>query len=446
MYPRKSTAFFGVIVRLATLLVLTAVFSTNVAAQSQPASVRIVVLEVPVGGTERLINALQSIENLDVRDTTWFMNQVKGRGFRADTILEKPADLRWVMSGSDIHCMLRVVLDEDETAYIAHFIEAETGQPRRSIPVDMSEAGLSAAGAAFLKLEAERVTGTGNVVARSDATESVALLDEDVEVDADDPEVVRANAAKAKQAIRDRLQRDWLWLRGGFRLMGKDVLVASASETYSYASSLMPGFELDVEAYPLSLSNPEMAAAGLYVNYYQGIDGIQLELDNGDILTLPINHIGIEGGAIYRIDSALEGTSSLTSKQIRLKVGARYSASLVGENEFIPATSVVSIVVGARLVFPVGMPGLAIWVNADLVPIAFAGSQAQLYGQASHSYGFGTELGFLYEFYPALGAAVGYGFQTIRTGYTGAGIQDGFEDSLGFELVQGMRISLVYQY
>lgn len=445
-YPRKRAEFVGVLFLLATMLVLTAVFSTDVAAQPQPKPVRIVVLEVPGGGSDRLFSEIQSIDNLDVRDITWFMNQVKGRGFRADTIFEKPSDLRWVMSGSDINFMLRVVLNEDETGYIAHFIEAESGQPRRSVPVDMSESGLSAAGAAFLKLETERITGVVSVANQSEKSESVVILDDEAEVPADEPEVVLAKAAKAKQAVRDRLQRDWLWLRGGFRLIGKDVLVASASETYSYASGMMPGFELDVEAYPLSLSNPEMASAGLYLNYYQGFETVQVLLENDDILSLPINHLGIEGGAIYRLDSPLDGENSLTSRQVRLKLGARYTASLVGENDVIPSTSVVSIVVGARLVFPVGMPGLAMWANADLVPIAFAGSQAQLYGQTSHSYGFGTELGFLYEFYPKLGAAVGYGFQMIRTGYTGAGLLDGFEDSLAFELVQGMRISLVYQY
>ncbi len=445
-YPRKSAAFVGTLFLLATLLVLTTVFPTNVEAQQQPKPVRIVVLDVPEGGTERLFSELQSIDNLDVRDFTWFMSQVKGRGFRADTILDKPSDLRWVMSGSDINFMLRVVLNEEENGYIAHFIEAESGTPRRSVPVDLSESGLSAAGAAFLKLETERITGAVSVGNKSDKAEGVALLDEEVEISADDPEVVRAQAAGAKKAVLDRLKRDWLWLRGGFRLIGKDVLVASSSKTYLYASGMMPGLELDVEAYPLSLSNPDMASAGMYLNYYHGFETIEIPLVNGDILTLPINHFGIEGGAIYRMDSPLEGKTSLTSKQVRLKLGARYTALAVGENEEIPSSSVVSIVLGARLVFPAGMPGLAIWVNADLVPVAFAGSQAQLYGQASHSYGFGTELGLLYEFYPGLGAAVGYGFQAIRTGYTGEGILDGFEDSLAFELVQGMRISLVYQY
>ncbi len=458
-YCRKSMGFsrgiFLVAMVLVSALVTSSIWTSDAAAQPAPQPVRVVVLDVPEGGTERLLTELQSVEGLDVRDSDWFMGQVKGRGFRAETIMERAGDLRWVMSGSSIDFLLHVVLNEEETGYIAHFIEAQSGQPQKSVQVDKSESGLSGAGASFLRLETERLTGIVKAVgAEPRAEESVSLLEDEVEA-SDDPEVVRARAASEKQAIADRLKRDWLWLRGGFRLTGKDTLVASRpidkdtfdpKGTYAYPSNMMAGMELDIEAYPFSLSNPEMASAGIYANYYHGFDSAQIPLEDGDILSLPIHHFGIEGGAIYRMDSPLGTASSLINQQVRFKLGVRYTASAVGENEYVPSLSMVSLVLGTRLSFPVGMSGLAVWANADLVPLAFVGNQQLLFGQSSHSYGFGTELGFLYEFMPKLGASVGYGFQMIRSGYQGEGELDGFVDALAFELVQGLRIALTYQY
>ncbi|MBA2662777.1 MAG: hypothetical protein H0U74_10810 [Bradymonadaceae bacterium] len=434
---------------IVTIFLTIVLASSSASAEEKARKVRVAVIEVPVGGTDLLLAELRSVAMLDVRDPTWFMNQVKGRGFRPENVMERSADLRWVMSGGSVDFVVHLVLTSDGNAYMAHFIEAETAQPRRTVQVDKSEAGLSVAGASFLRLEMERLVGAapaGPVVADGSATASTTARVEEDEPKPDDPEVVRQRAADAKQAISDRLQRDWLWARASFRMIGKDTLVAGNETTYSFVSGLFPGFELDIEAYPFALSNAEMVSAGMYVNYYHGFDRLSIATEE-QIVELAFNHFGIEGGAIYRMDSPLGRSSALTNEQVRFKLGVRYEASAIAENDAgIPSTSVISVVTGARLLFPVMLDNLAVWANVDVVPFAFFGNGGDQFGKTSRSYGFGTQVGFLYELASGIGMTLGYSFQLNRTNFVGEGLVDGFDNALAFELIQGLRAGFVYQH
>lgn len=435
---------------------------------------RVSVTEIAGGGTARLVMELRDIGELDVRDADWFANQVRGRAFRIEGITERSSDMMWVMRGGSMAVVIHLV-EYDEQEYRVQFITSEAGTPKHQFAVDRSEEGLNRTGARMIRAELERFLGIGGAPARAQApvetsapadaedqqetqpraTEraparpasepagEVARIDEEP-LDSSDPEVMRRRAAAEEQALLESLSRNWLWVRGYGRMFRKDFMVAGESAIFSYKSASFPGFELDVEAFPFGRTNPEMVAAGVYVNYSHGFDGLNILTEDANGVSeqsVSLQSMVIEGGAIYRLDSPLDGNN----RQLRFKLGARYDGFSATENPILPSTSVISLVVGTRLVLPVMVDAFAVTAGVDVAPISVFRNGADVFGTDSFSYGFGTELGFVYEFVDNLFMSASYGFRITRSDFTGEGDSE-FSESDAFDMNQGLKVGVVYQY
>ncbi|RAL24895.1 hypothetical protein DL240_01415 [Lujinxingia litoralis] len=428
--------------------------------------------EIPGGGTDTLLMELRDIAGLDVRDQEWFANQVRGRAFRLEGITGRSSDMMWVMRGGSIAVVVNMVA-YDEAEYRAQFITAESGTVAHQFAIDRSEQGLNRTGARVVRTELERFLGLGGSPAPAQAAPStpveepaspaqpttsdaaqasssesaapaeVAQLEEPV--DPSDPEALRRRAAAEEEALLNRLSRDWLWLRAYGRMFRKDFMVAGESAIFSYKSAGFPGFELDVEAFPFGRTNPEMMAAGVYVNYSHGFDGLNIvttdESGQENTESVSLQSMVIEGGAIYRLDSPLDNNN----RQLRFKLGARYDAFTATENPMLPSTSVISLVVGTRLVLPVIIDAFAVTAQVDVAPVSVFSNGADVFGTDSFSYGFGTELGFVYEFIDNLFMSASYAFRLTRSDFTGEGESE-FSESDAFDMNQGLKVGIVYQY
>ncbi|MFU8803292.1 MAG: hypothetical protein ACNA8W_05745 [Bradymonadaceae bacterium] len=411
-------------------------------------NVRVALTEIPYGGDSLLVEELNKLDGVDLRESAWFYNQVQTRGFSIDGVEDRPNDLRWVMSGGSIDWVINIVLTDDMEAYEARFIAAETATPKHTLSLDLGEDGLTRAGAQLVRMEFEKIIGGAPAaapVARIDEPEGEAGP-----VEAADSEVLRQRAAAERAALGDAFSKEWLWIKAHGRLLRKDFFVAGQNAIFSYTSGGFPGFDLDIEAFPFALSNPDMAAAGIYLHYIQGFDSLKL-ITTGDDgsdeeAILSLGHISFEGGAIFRLDSPLDKSI----QQTRFKLGVRYEGFSVTENPLIPSTSLVSLVLGTRLVMPVFIDEFAVTANLDIMPMAFFGDSAELFGEDSFSYGFGTELGILYQMTSGLFVSAAYGFRLNRTDFTGTGKTDDgpseFSNSDAFDLFQGLKAGIVYRY
>lgn len=117
-------------------------------------------------------------------------------------------------------------------------------------------------------------------------------------------------------------------------------------------------------------------------------------------------------GALYRLDSPLEGTN----RQIRFKLGSRDEKFMVSENPEIPGTGVISlVVVGTRFVLSVGVERLAVTSEVDLARLALFGTNEEIFGFDSFSYGFSSDLGIQVLLTDSGFLSAGYGFRLIRS-------------------------------
>ena len=424
----------GLMVAAITLMASTAMASDLI---------RVTMAEVPGGGTDAVKQTLQEIEELEVHPSDWFYQQVRGRAFQPAGVTNRSSDMMWVMRGSSIDIVVDFVT-EDEDEYLVRLLTRAEGLPEHEFHVDRGEDGPTRGALRLLRTEVERFIGAGP------APPPVVEVDEDSrearEAQAEDPDVVRQRRAEEEAALAQRLQRDWLWARLNFRLFRKDFVVDGRNAVYSWTSGSFPGFELDIEAFPFSLTNSDMMEAGVYVTYNHGFDGLTIideSADPPEQLSLTVNNFSIEGGAIYRLDSPLDENN----RQLRFKVGARYEAFSIPENPVYVSTGIVSLVLGTRLVLPVDLVGdeFAVTAAVDVVPFAAFGAGGETFGQTSFSYGFGSELGFVYEVANNFFLSAGYGFRLVRSSFTGDG-EGQFTDSDAFDLNQGLRAGVVYQY
>lgn len=472
---RKKTSWqtLAAILAWAAVMLLASVATAQGRGDDEEAT-RVTLTEVPGGGTARLIMELRDIGGIDVRDADWFANQVRGRAFRIEGITDRSSDMMWVMRGGSIAVVIHLV-EYDAQEYRVQFITAESGTPEHQFPIDRGEEGLNRTGARMIRAELERFLGIGGAPvaqpapqqtqqpsepvaqpaetqpgerAQTPPTESapaqaeVAPIEDDL--DPSDPEAMRRRAAAEEQALLDVLSRNWLWVRGYGRMFRKDFMVAGESAIFSYKSASFPGFELDVEAFPFGRTNPEMVAAGIYVNYSHGFDGLNIVTEDETGVSeqaVSLQSMVIEGGAIYRLDSPLDNSN----RQLRFKLGARYDGFSATENPILPSTSVISLVVGTRLVLPVIVEEFAVTAGVDVAPVSVFSKGGEVFGTDSFSYGFGTELGFVYEFLDNLFMSASYGFRITRSDFTGQGESE-FAESDAFDMNQGLKVGVVYQY
>lgn len=433
---KKLSAF-----AIAVSAMVLAFLALSAPAWAQSPDHRIALLNVPGGGTEILTEGLEQIQGVKVEDQDWFINEIQSRGISPRKILRRPKDLRWVIEGAEISYILYLRDDEeDEEKYLARFI-GKNGEVERELPVDRSSKGLTETGARVIVDEARELLG-----AASADTPQVATLDEPEEGLQDPQELVERKRAEEEE-VKDRLSRDWLFASVGARLLKRDLnLSGSNGAVLNYKSQFYPGAQIDLEAYPLAHSDPEAAGVGVYLTALMGFGSVKAAQDDPSVIVdNAVSHLEIEGGPTYRLVSPLGQEGGATMVKARIKAAMRYTSFSVDPNRALPSTSLISVVVGAAVSYPVFTPGFAIQGEFEVVPIGFWGTSSEFFGESSSTYGFGAGLGGLYAFSPSLGVQFGYKFRVDRSQFDGDGTLE-FTDTQAFELVQGAHLALFYQY
>lgn len=419
------------------------------AAQAQSAPVKVVVLNVPGGGSEMLAQGISAIENVSIERQGWFLEQIKGRGFQAKGIMKRTDDIKWLMKGAKIDYILYLAAKSD-TAYEGRVVGPETGTQVHSFPVDRTPNGLSAAGARMVTREfqdflAQKAQQRMQAEQQEQNKAQVAQLDAEAPA-TDDPNAVKKQAAAGNEAAMAKFSKDWLLvsLRGnGLR---RDLYVAGFNEAVlSYTSAFYGGVSLELEAFPLGMSNPEMAAVGFYADYTHGFDSAQVpDQEKGGEKAAPITHMDFEAGVLYQLGDPLALKDSNEAK-FSMGIGVRYNNFSVAENPALPSVSHTSLVLSSRVTRPAFSDKFMLRAGAKIMPIGAFGTGALLFGETSHTYGFGGDIGGLVQATEDIGLVFGYEFGLQRTVFTGNGEAD-FVDANAFELVQGFTGGLSYQY
>ena len=397
---------------------------------------RLVILNIPGGGTDRLRSSLDELKAFEFKGQGWFIKQIRSRAIKPKGIMSRHEDLAWLMTQAKMDYILYLV-PTDESIYKVNLVEQSTGKPALQTTADRTDEGLSQAGARLIAREIEDYLAP---------EEPEPKADEQADSKPADPEKVVEQAEEDTEQKRQQARRHWLWASGRFRLFKRDLTVAGSNNAVlSYASKYYPGFELDVEFYPLGPSNPEWATFGLLVDFNQGFESVEDEDNAGEIESISISQTPIEGGPIFRLENPFKRDGSLLRPRIRFKFAVRHTAYAVDKNDRLPSTSMTSIIAGALLSQPVLFDGFAAEAELEITPVAFFGRGGGLFGTSSLSHAFATRIGVKYAFSEAIRAVGGYRFRLNHSKFQGTGSSD-FVDSEAFELVQGIDVGIQYEY
>jgi hypothetical protein len=397
---------------------------------------RLVILNVPGGGTEHLRASLAQLKTFEFKGQGWFVKQIRSRAIKPKGIMSRSEDLAWLMTQAEMDYILYLA-PADESTYTVNLVEQSTGKPGLQTTVDRTKDGLSKAGARLIGQEVEDYLAPD---------EPEPTPEQKADSEPAEPDEVVEQAEEDTEKKREQARRHWLWASGRFRLFKRDLTVAGSNNAVlSYASKYYPGFELDVEFYPLGPSNPDWATFGLLVDFNQGFESVNIESNGGDVQKINISQTSIEGGPIFRLENPFKRDGSLLRPRIRFKVAVRHTAYAVDKNDRLPSTSMTSLIAGALLSQPVLFDGFAAEAELEITPVAFFGRGGGLFGTSSLSHAFATRVGVKYAFTRAVRIVGGYRFRLNHSKFQGTGSSD-FVDSEAFELVQGIDVGIQYEY
>lgn len=417
---------------------------------------RIAVLDVSAGGTELLIEAVSQIENVEVKGQKWFLEQVQGRAFKAQGIMSRPEDLKWLMDGAEIKYILFLAAGEDETApFTARLVGDKTGEVVHQFSVERAaETGLTESSAKVAALEVSKYIDSQKP--RDLEAEAAAKAAEEKKkaelAAADDPNRLKRQVAAEKQNALDAFSRDWFHasVRGvGVR---RDFNVTGANKAVSaYSSAFYPGFSINLDAFPIGMSNREYAGIGFYADFLMGFDSVMIQYsveEEGETFDVTeeigITQINFEGGILYRLGDPLELRSTNAAK-VDLSLGVRHSNFTVAANTQLPSISHTSFVIGTRVTSRMFSDMFRLRAGVNVSPIGIFGTGLELFGETAYTYGVGGVLGAEIAATDDIGIVFGYDFNLQRTNFTGNG-ELGFTDATGFELVQVLNAGVSYTY
>ncbi len=420
------------------------------AQDAPPKTTRVALLSVPGGGTKKLTDAIGSIDHVEVKGQGWFLDQIKSRGFQAKGIMKRSDDIKWLMKGAKISYIVYLIAKSD-TAYEARVVGPKTGKVVHTFSIDRTPEGLSDAGARmakhdfaqFLDKQLHPVDPAAEKRKREKEKARLAKLKREK-----DPNEVKKKAASAKNAAKQAYSKDWLMVTVGASGLRRDLHVASGVDTnqavLAYTSAFYPGIDLGVEMFPIGMSNPDYASVGFFADYTHGFDSVTVQNSDNTKDNVSITHMDLRAGVMYQLGDALK---LKTSKEAHfdLKVGVRYTGFSAVDNVALPSTSHTSLLIGARVTRQAFSNNFKVRAGVQIEPIGVYGTGATLFGESAHTYGFGGNLGGMFNATDNIGFTLGYSFELERTVFTGTGQAD-FVDANAFELVQGFNGGLFYQY
>ncbi len=392
---------------LALLIVVLSVLATLPAAAQEVH--RTVILKVAGGGTELLTAEIKALPNVDVRDQAWFLEQVKARGMTPKKLLQRPADLRFVMSGSNIAYV--VYVDHDDGQYIGRIFAAD-GRPADKINLGSDFGQVEAAEVRSLF---ERVLGI-----EVEAVEPIDLTP--TEKAAPKAAVAEADVATTKKPIGDA--RRGLTIGAAARVFKRDLSYAGSNNAVlNYRSGLYPGAALDAEYVLGTQVGPSLLA--LWLGAEAGLDSLAVDASTTSIL-----HLDAAGGVGVNFD------------RLKLRLGARHVRYSLSANDVFPTIVHTLVLVGLAAEESLG--AMTLGADVELHPWGtYHGSSARLFGASSIQQGFSAGVRMGYPVGSSFAFAVGYRARLERSSFPGQGSLD-FSDSHGFELVHGPELGVTW--
>ncbi len=428
---------FRTLLAIITAVVCTFAFASNAAAQpKKEGEIRMVLLNVPGGGTDKVADKLLEIEGVQLRDQKWFVREIKKRGMTPKRIMSRPKDLVWIMQGGAVDFILYF---EKDAGDLSGTVVGSEGKPVGEFGIELSGKRVSDAGLAAIKSEMEALLGVASEAeeAETGSEESeegtqVRTLDSEEAEEGEGPE-----EAEEPEEVDD--SEPWLHARLNGQLFKRDLVYAGATgAVLTYKSSFYPGFSVGLDAF----LGPNFA---VLLDYAMGFDSLTFEArdaeGNPESVTESIGHMEIEGGALYRV-----GATSSKGTQVDVKFSARHERYTLGDERALPSLTRTSVVLGGSVARSFLVPQFLLRGHMEVSPAGLNHAGADLFGESSGlTYGFSAGVGGQFDLSDSLGASFGYRFRFTRASFSGEGTLD-FTDTTGFELVQGLHLGILYRY
>jgi hypothetical protein len=394
---------------------------------------RVVVLNVPGGGTERLIDHLEQLDRTQIKRQEWFISELRRHGLSPKGIMSEREKLKLLMRRSSVDFLL--FLRPTNGHYQTKLLDGPEASEVLSLEIERTEGDLPEAGASRIEAAIREHFGETDREANR-AGENT-----------DDKDTEKSGQGAGPADSAGRLAnpfRIWSTLRG--RLFHRSFTATGANNAVlRYNSDAYPGLELEIEAFPFGGLASALAPLGLYADYRQGFDSITVSASGEAQRQLSLSHLELEGGLVGQPRGFPQTGPPRIESRFRLKATARHSRFMVDSNEALPSISTTSVVLGGLLTEPILIDNLAAQAQLELVPVAFFHRGAELFGRNGYTNGFSTRLGLIYALPRGLRAAAGYRFRLRHARFAGQGTS-AFRNSEVFELVQGIDVGIQYAY
>ena len=152
--------------------------------------------------------------------------------------------------------------------------------------------------------------------------------DEEKDPDEDEDEELDAKALREK-AIADQekknaeLPTDFLMAAAQLRMTKHDLLIGGSNGAVTnYTSTFYPGYDVNLEVFPLVFAGADVTAVGFHAHFQQGFDSVGIQdAETMQAVTLKVNQLQVDGGISYRLDTPRKMGSTESFIRARLRAG-----------------------------------------------------------------------------------------------------------------------------
>jgi hypothetical protein len=444
---------------LAPLVAVVLLSLSTSTALGQDDTWRVVVLDVPGGGTQPFKEELSKGIPVEIKPQSWFIDQVRSRGFKVQKIMQRPGDLKWVLNGANIKYVVYLAPLGDNQ-FEARVVERATATPEFKIKVPRSNEGLNAEIAKQLAAEIKTKWGfdadSASPKAEDKSTPPKTPESEDTE-QAPEPEPTPETEQKEsdtgdgdeepslKAEVTDE-QEEQKETQMPARATGeafyefsliadfpkRDLLVGDFPQGgYLFEASTYPSGRLSITAFPFDSDSSAASPLGFYLDAQYGTKSYSFQDETGTQQDLSYGHLEGEFGLAARFG------------QVRFLLGARHRSLSSDNEEFLPTMSHTAVVGGAQFNSPLTQR-IDIKGGAKFAPVVVHSSGVEAFGNSVSTVGFYGNAGFDVDITSSIAATGGYRFSVLRMGYEGQGDRE-FSDSEGTDLFHGPFIGVTYR-
>jgi len=389
---------------------------------------RVVVLNIPGGGSSDLVARVDAIEGVEALDQPWFVKEVKTRSIKTKGLMRRPKDLKWVMKGGKVD---RIIYVEEEGGRYKVNLIGPDGEIRREFAHDMEPGGLS--------------ESAGNTIA-AELRDDLGLVETPQVLVVTPAETAEADpVVEAPKVSPDETPKmrgsEGLFFEVGGRLLKRDLGVnGSNGAVLTYPSQFYPGGSLKLGYF---FDGGGTSSTGVVVGLVGGMASVAAAADPGQTVeSKPLLHLEGELLVDQRILMATPERGAREAVKFDLQGGVRYVSYSVDQGA-LPSTSTLAVVLGASVSAQALTDDLVLNAKFQISPFGTWIGGGENYGESSYVYGFGGGVGGVYAVSSSLGFMFGWDVRMERTSFSGNGTQD-YIDAEAFELVQGLVLGLVY--